>query len=335
MRRVLVVIANLILVLGIIYAIGPRPEFEELDPTPLTLDLTIDQVQQYIIDRDARITDLKAGNETKLHWYDTDSKEKTEYVVLYLHGFSASGEEGSEIHESYAKAIGANLYIPRLIDSGRKSKDTFKGLTPKKMLDSAREAIAVAKLLGDKIILVSCSTGGTYGAYLGGYDNAIVAQIMLSPNIDLYDTTSELVIMPWGRELLNIIQGSEYHKVPHYTDEQKKYWNESYHNDGIVALKSLLNMTMRTEHFEKIDHPVMLMVYNKNEEEQDKVISIDRMRDFYNEISTPETGKRFVDCAICQNHVIGNRTFNTNTDYVLEQVLDFTKDVLNIGLKPI
>jgi len=335
MKRVLIVLGVLFLLLVIIYSIGPRPDFEPLDPTPLALDLTIDGIEQYVIERDAKITDLKAGNETKLHWYDTDSKEKTEYVVLYLHGFSASGEEGSEIHKNYARAIGANLYIPRLIDSGRKSKDTFKGLTPKKMLDSAREAIAVAKLLGEKVIIVSCSTGGTYGAYLGGYDDAIVAQIMLSPNIDLYDTTSELVIMPWGRELLNIIQGSEYHKVPHYTDEQKKYWNEIYHNDGIVALKGLLDKAMKAEHFEKIDHPVMLMVYNKNEEEQDRVISIDRMRDFYNEISTPEAQKRFVDCAICQNHVIGNKTFNSNTDYVLEQVMEFSKDVLNIGLKPI
>lgn len=316
--------------LAVVYTLGPVPDFEDVNPAPVSIDLSIDDIEDYIRKRDAKVSDLKPGNEGKLVWYDS-THLKTEYVVLYLHGFSASGEEGSEIHEAYAKAIGANLYIPRLEDNGRKSIDTYKNLTPKIMIESAKEAIAVSKLLGDKIILVSCSTGGTYGAYLGGYDPAIVGQVMLSPNIDLYDTNSNLIVKPWGRELLNIIQGGEYNEITHYTEEQKKYWNSIYHNEGIVALKSLIHETMTEENFQKIKHPVLVMVYYKNQEEQDKVVSVERMRDFYNQISTDSDKKKFIECPICQNHVIGNKTFNTNTDFVLKEVLNFSKEILNIG----
>lgn len=334
MKKIFFGLGVLVVLLILIYFLGPRPEFEEVNPDPQFSELAIDEIEDYIKQNDAKVSDLKPGNEGFIQWNDPGNRKKTEYVVLYLHGFSASGEEGSEFHRSYAAAIGANLYVPRLFDNGRASKDTYKDLTPKKMLDSAKEAIAVARLLGEKIILVSCSTGSTYSAYLGGYDKDIYAQILLSPNIDIYDTNSELMLKPWGKELLRIIEGGDYHHITHYTDEQKKYWNATYHIDGLIALKDLIHQTMKEEHFEKIEHPSLVIAYYKNEEEQDKVVSVKRMKDFYNEISTPALEKRFIECPECQAHVIGNKLFNSNTELVLEHALQFTKEVLKIGLKP-
>ena len=38
-------------------------------------------------------------------------KEKTEYAVVYLHGFSASQEEGDPVHYDFAKKFGCNLFL--------------------------------------------------------------------------------------------------------------------------------------------------------------------------------------------------------------------------------
>jgi esterase/lipase len=328
MRRLLYALGVAIMLMLLIFLLGPRPDFEDVNPNPASIDLTIDQIESYIQEKDGLVTDLKPGNEAFVQWADPSSKSKTEYVVLYLHGFSASAEEGSDVHRPLAQAVGANLYVPRLEDSGRQSIDSYKELTPKKMLDSAKEALAVAKLLGDKIILVSCSTGGTYSAYLAGYDKDIAGLVMLSPNIDLYDTRTNLILKPWGAEFLDFMQEGEYNVLDHYTDAQKLYWNKQYHNDGIVALKYLIDMTMKKEHFSKITQPTFIMTYYKNEEEQDKVVSVKRMREFYGQITTPSDKKRFIDCPECTSHVIGSKLFNPNTDVVFKEVLSFAQNIV-------
>lgn len=319
-----------LVIMTVVYLFGPRVEFDRIEPNPFTYDYAPGAVEEILRGRDAEILDLKEGNGSQLYWAN-ETKSKTEFVVLYLHGFSASTSEGIDVYPNYAKSIGANAIAVRLYDSGRNSKDTFKGLTPKLMMDSAKDAIALAKCLGDKVIVISCSTGGTYSTYLSGYDDQIVAQVLMSPNIGLYDETSKLVLKPWGRKLLNALQGGEYNNVDHYTDEQKKFWNDAYHNDGILALVDLLDQTMKEEHFQKITIPTLVIAFYTNEEEQDKVVSVKRMREFFDQISTPDEKKKFVNCTTCGNHVLGSKLFNVDIKFVEDQINNFSKEVLKIG----
>ncbi len=333
MKKTLIIFCGFILLLLLIYALGPEPDFKEVDPSLPELDLDITQVESYLGEKDLEIKDLKPGTESYLIWNDTLLKNKTEYVVVYLHGFSASGEEGGDVHVPFAAHFGANLLVPRLYDSGRKSIDTYKDLTPTQMMNAAKEAVALGKLLGDKIILMSCSTGGTYSAYLAAHHPEIHSLFMYSPNIDLHDKMSNAILHPWGPSILRFIQGSEYYVIDHYNEEQKKYWNEKYHTDGIIALKYLIHQSMRKEVFQKITQPTFISYYFKNEEEKDLVVSTDKIVDFYNMISTPPHSKRLHSCGDCMNHVISSRLMNKNVDQVLKESIRFAEDVLQ--LKPI
>jgi len=296
------------------------------------LNLDIEEVEAFIEAKDLEVDDLKPGTQSKIIWNDKILKNKTEYVVVYLHGFSATGEEGGDVHEDFAAHFGANLYVPRLYDSGRETIETFKNLTPVQMMDSAKEAITIGKLLGDKIILMSCSTGGTYSAYLAAHHKDIHSLFMYSPNIDLEDASSNAILQPWGATIMKMILGSDYYIIDNYNEEQKIYWNEKYHSDGIIALKYLIHQTMKNEIFEKITQPTFVSYFYKDEEIKDDVVATDRIDDFYDQISTSENLKTKFVCAECMNHVITSKMMNDNVHLVLEESIKFGEETL--GLKP-
>src|SRR5690606_31094191 len=111
------------------------------------------------------------------------------------------------IHENFAKTFGMNLYLPRLEDHGRVDTNSFEDLTPDALFDSAEKALEIGRLLGDSIIVMSCSTGSTLSIILSKYHPDIHSFIMFSPNIDLANSMSELSIKPWGDQLARAVLG--------------------------------------------------------------------------------------------------------------------------------
>ena len=320
------IVILLILIIGIFF-LGPRVSFNPIDPTPITYEIPLEGIESYISDKEHDVANIKPGNEAKIVW--ADSIKKTEYVVVYLHGFSASHEEGAPLHTEFAARYGANLYLPRMYDHGIDSEDTFKGLLPEDLINSAKEAVAIGRLLGDKIILMTCSTGGTLGAILTPYDQDIHSMYMYSPNIDVYDSNSELIVGPWGAQLLRGVMGGDYNKIS-YNDIAKKYWTPIYHIDGLIALKWLIDQEMTEENFAKINIPIYLGYYYKNDEQQDKVVSVSRMLEFYDQISTPDEMKRKEAFPDAGRHVITSYVFSQDIDNVIQNSFDFAEQILEL-----
>ena len=317
--------------LAILYLLGPKVKFDSIENSPITLSIPLTELDNYLTSSEERVSDIKLNNEAKIIWA-RGTKSKTEYAVVYLHGFSASREEGAPLHTDFAKRYGANLYLPRLRDHGRKTKDTFKNMTPQELLDSAREAVAIGKLLGEKVILMSCSTGGTYSIILSINDPAIHSMLMYSPNIDLYDPTSNLITMPWGKQLLNVVMDGAYNSIK-YDSLPKQYWNDTYHTDGIIAMKYLIEETMTTENFEQIDIPFYMGYYYEDEEHQDHVVSVKRMLDFYDASSTPDHLKRKETLNEAKRHVMTSHVMSDHVDSVAKKLYDYSENIL--GLIPI
>ena len=87
-----------------------------------------------------------------------------------------------------------------------------------------------------------------------------------------------------------LVFGGEYNHVQ-YDDTAKKFWSEAYHSDGLLALKYLIEEEMNQELFQKIEIPVFMGYYFKDKENQDKVVSVDRMLEFFDQINTPASIK--------------------------------------------
>ena len=138
------------LVLIILYFLGPMPDSPKYTGDLPVVPAEPALLENYIKEEDA-IHKIKPDNEARIVWLNDSLKEKTEYAVVYLHGFAACQEEGDPVHRLFAKKFGCNLYLPRLAEHGIDTSDAMATLTADKLWNSAKEAYTIGKQLGKKL----------------------------------------------------------------------------------------------------------------------------------------------------------------------------------------
>ncbi|GJM31793.1 MAG: hypothetical protein DHS20C18_07940 [Saprospiraceae bacterium] len=312
------------------FSVGPRPHYPAIEGKISALDIPLADLDRHIAEKEALINDLKPDNQARVIW--ADSVRRTPYSIVYLHGFSASPMEADPIHLEFARRYGCNMYLARLAGHGTSDPEAFAELTPKQLVDSAKEAIAIGQLLGEKVILMSCSTGSTLSIYLTANNPELIhSQILYSPNIDLESTASEMLAWPWGLQIARTILG-EYNKFTPPPGAEA-YWTTSYRIEGLVALKYLLNETMTDKMFKAIHQPLFLGYYYKNEEERETLVSIDDMKHFYEMITTPEDKKELMAFPDVGAHVIANHFQSKDLESVREKTFVFAENILMLQPK--
>jgi len=197
------------------------------------------------------------------------------------------------------------------------------------LIKSAKEAIAIGKLLGKKIILMSTSTGGTLSLYLAQNDPQVAALILYSPNIDLYDPRSFLLTQPWGLYISRAVLQSKYFTFPG-DDQIKNYWYTKYRIEGLVELKNLIQYTMVDETFRNISQPIFVGYYYKNEREQDDIVSVPKMIEMYGKVSTPDSLKRKVQFETVGHHALASKYYSTDIETVEHATFKFAEEVLRL-----
>lgn len=329
MKKWLSVVLIIILLPVVVYQLGPVTDFEEIDPVIEALDVKLDALDQWIAGKEQQVPNLKPNNEARIVW--ADSIRKTEWSIVYLHGFSASQQEGNPVHETIAKKFGMNMYLSRLAGHGIDDEDSFAELTPSQLINSAKEAVAIGQLLGEKVILMSCSTGGTYSIYLAAHHPELIdALVMYSPNISLYDPKAQLLSGPWGLEIGTALLGTNLRYEENIGTPKEQYTTSVYRIEGLVALQATLDQTMKAEYFERITQPTFVGYYYKNEEQQDKVVSVEAMRSFMKSIKTDENQSREVAFPEAGDHVICSGLHSSDYQGVIEETALFFEEVLRI-----
>lgn len=331
MKKIAYIALVLVIGISVAFMLGPKPAVPNLNPTPILNSIPIQDLDSVIAAKESAFENLKPGNEAKIVWAK-DSVQKTEYSVVYLHGLSASHEEGNPVHLEFAKRYGCNLYLSRLYGHGLDLPNALEDLTPENYLQSAKDAIAIGKTLGEKLIVMCCSTGGTLAFYLAAHDPEIEAIISYSPNIDIYDPNANILTQPWGLQLVQLAFGSK-NRSYEAPEEFKKYWQTSYRLEALQTTKVLIDHTMTPESFVAIDQPVFIGCYYKDEEHQDKIVSVEAMRRLFAQLSTPENEKEFVEFAEVEAHVITNPLRSKDVESVMQETFDFAENVL--GLEPV
>ncbi|MCL4483111.1 MAG: alpha/beta hydrolase, partial [Bacteroidetes bacterium] len=97
---------------------------------------------------------IRPGCEAKILWTNDSTRQATEYVLLYLHGFSASRREGYPVNEDFARYFGCNAFLARLASHGEITENPLLDMTPELLYESAKEALVVAHQLGKKVIIM-------------------------------------------------------------------------------------------------------------------------------------------------------------------------------------
>ena len=314
------------LVIGAIYLVGPRVETPELSATQITVPSDLTKLNNWVVTKEDAVGNVRAGNASKIIFFDS-IPQKTQYSVLYLHGFTASGMEGDPVHREIAKALGANLYIPRLFGHGLEEAEPMLNFDNDSYWESAKEALEAAKQLGDRVILLGTSHGGALSLSLSSDPN-IAALCLYGPNIAVFDPLSKLLSKPWGLQIARFAKGGNYHEMRGASDEKKNYWTAKIRLESLTHMQKFLDLTMKKSTFKKIEIPVFIGYYYKNDSLQDKVVSVPAMLKMFDQLGTPNALKFKKAFPNAGDHVITSYLSTEHYDEVTEETLRFLRKVL-------
>ncbi|WP_214229557.1 alpha/beta hydrolase [Pedobacter sp. B4-66] len=328
MKTTFIVLSSLLALVIVVYLLGPKPK-HPIYATTLPSVPAINQLEDYVKNIESKHK-IKPNNEAEIVWADTANKQQTEYAIVYLHGYSASKEEGNPTHINLAKKIKANLYLARLADHGIDTVSAMEYFTADRLWESAKQALEIGKRLGKKVILVGTSTGGTLTLKLAATYPDIYSIILISPNVAINEKLAFLANDPWGLQMSRIVRGGKEEVVKDKSDEYKKYWYTQYRLESVVQLEELVETTMNEETFKNVKQPTLLVYYYKNEQEQDPVVKVDAMLKMYDELGTQADLKSKVAIPNGGNHVLGSHITSKDLESVQKAIDGFVTKTLKI-----
>jgi pimeloyl-ACP methyl ester carboxylesterase len=303
MKKKILLAIVAILVIGYFFGPNPSTPVYNKDLPNIPSNVSLDE----FVRTHEKGFPVKPDNEARIVWADSQHKQPTPYCLVYLHGFSASQKEGDPVHRQLAKKYGCNLYLARLSEHGLIQQEQLKELTADSYWESAKFALAMGKKLGQKVILMGTSTGGTQAIQLAAaFPQLVDALVLLSPNIAINDPNAWLINNPWGLEIARLVKKGNYVNPPDERPIYSAYWNKPYRLEAAVALEEMLETTMNKETFEKVTQPTLLLYYYKNEKEQDPIVKVSAMLDMFEKISTPQALKMKKAIPTAGNHVLAS-----------------------------
>lgn len=301
---------------GPVYRIDPR-----VAPTALPGDL-----DGWLAAAERQYPDIVPGAAKQIVWAHPD-RRRTALSVIYLHGFAATRQEIAPLCDELAAALGANLYYTRLAGHGR-APAALGEVTGNDWLRDAAEALAIGRRLGERVIVVSTSTGGTLSLWLVQQPGAqdIAAQLLISPNLGPKDPRSELLAGPWGAQLLQLVKGDEHSWRPHNA-AHARYWTWKHPSRALLPMMALVRL-VRDSPLESVRTPT-LVVYSP----QDTVVDPGRIEAAFARIGAPLKQARRVEQSEDPSvHVLAGDILSPGgTGMLLREMLEFLDTALPDG----
>jgi pimeloyl-ACP methyl ester carboxylesterase len=331
MKKILLVSASILGLLALVYVCGPSFPKPELSNKLPEIQVQTSGFEAYLTAKNSALK-IKPDNESRIVWASDSLKNKTSYCLLYLHGFSASWYEGNPVHIDFARRYGMNLYLPLLASHGIDTTEALIDMTPDRLYESAKEALVAAQALGDKVILMSTSTGGTLSLKLAAeFPELIEGLILLSPNVAINNPAAFLLSKPWGLQIARSVYKGNYRITStDFTSEDCKYWNCKYRLEAACYLQQLVESTMKKETFSKVNLPVFLGYYYKDETNQDKTVRVDAMLKMFDELGTPKNMRQKVAFPEAGEHPIGCKLLSKSWQDVEKATYQFAEEKLGL-----
>jgi len=325
MKRLVVFVVTVSVFLGILFVLGPKPAEPQFNEYLPLLTTPLAQIEDSLLQFEVSTGALECAH-TEVLW--NDSIRQTDFAFLYLHGFSATKHEGDTFRYSLPKRYGMNALYNRMSGHGLREANSTRMLrfTAEHAWNKVLYDFALAKRLGKKVVIASCSTGSLLALRLAlNYPDDIIAIINYSPNMGLPDPNSNLLNGPWGLQLIKAISGSDYRIVPERQDGVRITCKPmSYSWESVVQMQHLVETAVCRDDFARIKIPVLNMVWYEDVVQQDYVINVSKAREMHDALGG---FKKWVETA-AKEHVVLNHQLSADLPTVYQESFDFLDGIV-------
>ena len=263
-----------LLVLWSVYRSGPRPSVDWTEPStyPAAMHVVASALPDSIAafpewfatqERAAGVTDPDVAK--RVVFADSAHPARTPWSIVYIHGFSATRQETSPLSEEVARALGANLYETRLRGHGLPG-DSLGHVQARDWMGDAAFSLDVARRLGDSVLVIGTSTGGTLGVWLATLPKPVReglhALVLISPNFGPKDPAAGLLTLPWAEVVLpRFIPQREWVAK---NEEQKRFWTMRYPSTALFPMQALVEH-VRDASLNDFDVPTLAFYHEGDE----------------------------------------------------------------------
>ncbi len=255
LRLIAWAVVIVVLLGALVWVFAPR--------TPVVTDVSfdegqIDDLDAYFSRVEADVPNLRAAARKRVVWAG-EAGGATPLSILYLHGFSASAEEVRPLPDQVARALGANLIFTRLTGHGRDGPAMAEASVADWSRDLA-EGMAAARKVGERVIILSTSTGGTLGVLATqdpamGKDLAGIA--FLSPNFRIKNPAATLLTWPLARQWVPLVTG-ETRSFNAYSPEHTAHWTTEYPTAALMPMAAMVAHVSALD-FSRIETPALFV----------------------------------------------------------------------------
>ncbi len=304
----------LIIILVILFLLFIKlPVFFTIKQPELPLDLN-----NYIVKKEQAVADLVPGAEKKINWHYRDQR-KTEYALVYLHGYTGCRQDLFPLLDIVANNIGANVFYTRFKEHGLNNGETLHLASASDWLNDGVEALRIGQRLGDKVILVGFSTGASVAAWLvDNYQKDIELLVLISPNFGPVDKSAYLLRTPLRKIMLNLLIG-KYRTIESEYPLYKKYWIFHYRSFSLIDMMDLVVLAQKVK-WQEIKIPT-LVIYTEN----DDLIDLVKVKNIFQQIKT--VNKKIVNISEAKSHILAGSIISPlQTGFVAEKITNFIKE---------
>jgi len=126
---------------------------------------------------------------------------KVDRAIVFLHGFTSCPAQFAQLGQEYFEK-GFNVYLPRTPRHGLKDRlgNPLQGLTAEELAKFASQCVDIAQGLGERVIVVGLSGGGSMATWLSQQRKDIDLAVPISPFLGVGFIPSKL-----NRSLTNLI----------------------------------------------------------------------------------------------------------------------------------
>lgn len=315
-KRRWIVAAAAPVLLALVFFTGPVHRIDET-VSPVQLPSEPTSLEAYLAESERRHPDIVRGAEKSIVWAHPD-RRKTPVSIIYLHGFSASRQEVAPLCDELGVRLGANVFYTRLAGHGR-APQAMGEVQGNEWLQDAVEALAIGREIGERVIVIGTSTGGTLALWLAQREpQSIAALVLISPNLGPRGAGADLIAGPWGAQILRAVMGPE-HRWDPANAAQARYWSWQYPSTALLPMMALVAL-VRGSPLESITTPT-LVLYSP----QDQVVDPSKTEQAFARFGARDKRLQAVnDSADRSSHVLaGDILAARDTARVREWIVDF------------